>query len=319
MRVLAVRTHAFGDALMCTPAVSALAAVNDVTVLTGPSALPVWNRLPGLVGVIEAPIPGNPLSLLAWSLRNSLRGFDRVVFFGFSAAMRRWLRFLTAAPVYSGSEQPLGGWETARGFHGRPAARAFAVIAEVEPEGIVLVFPLFPEEVSAAAELAGTEPYCVVSPGGGLNPRQSVQVKRWSCEGWASVVAHLHARGFRTVGVGGRDDATLVERAGCSVNLAGMCGWGVTASVIAGSSAFAGNDSGPAHLAVAGRVPTVVVFGPTDPGALYPEGSMVPVTPSVPCAPCYSNGIFRGCERGMVCMDSICGARVIEALESVLE
>lgn len=318
MRVLAVRTHAFGDALMCTPAVSALAAVNDVTVLTGPSALPVWNRLPGLCGVIEAPIPGNPLSLLTWSLRRSLRGFDRVVFFGFSVSMRRWLRFLTGAPVHSGSGEPIGSWETARGFQGRPAARAYAGIASVEPEDVLPIFPLFPEELSKAAELAGTEPYCVVSPGGGLNPRQSVPAKRWPCEGWASVVEYLHARGLRTVGVGGPDDATLVERAGCSVNLAGKCGWGVTASLIAGAAAFAGNDSGPAHLAVAGRVPSVVVFGPTDPGALYPGGSIVPVTPSVPCAPCYSNGIFRGCERGMTCMDSIRGVQVTEALESVL-
>ncbi|MFO7627312.1 MAG: glycosyltransferase family 9 protein [Candidatus Fermentibacteraceae bacterium] len=316
MRVLAVRTHAFGDALMCTPAVSALAVANNVTVLTGPSALPVWKRLPGLCGIIEVPIPGNPLSLLAWSLRKRLRGFDRVVFFGFSGTMRRWLRLLTAAPVHSGSDEPMGAWETAHGFNGRPAARAYAGIAGVEPEGIVPIFPVFPEEVSAAAKLAGTEPYCVVSPGGGHNPRQSVPAKRWSCEGWASVVAHMHARGFRTVGVGGPGDGTFVERAGCSVNLAGRCSWGVTASVIAGAAAFAGNDSGPAHLAVAGRVPSVVVFGPTDPGALYPEGSIVPVTPAVPCAPCYSNGIFQGCERGMICMDSIRGVRVIEALES---
>ncbi len=317
MRVLAVRTHAFGDALMCTPAVKELASVHSVTVLTGPSALPVWNRLPGLCGVIEAPMPGRPFQLLAWSLRGRLRGFDRVVFFGFSGFMRRWLRLLSAAPVHSGADEPMGAWETARGFHGRPAARAYAWIAGVEPVDTVPVFPLFPEEISVAAELAGSEPYCVVSPGGGLNPRQSVPAKRWSSKGWAAVVAHIHSMGFRTVGVGGPHDRTFVERAGCTVNLAGTCSWGVTASVIAGAAAFAGNDSGPAHLAVAWRVPSVVVFGPTDPGALYPDGSIVPVTPSVQCAPCYSNGIFRGCERGMVCMESIRAVRVIEALESV--
>lgn len=319
MRVLAVRTHAFGDALLCTPAVSALTAAHEVTVLAGPSAFPVWSRLPGLHGVIGAPIPGNPLSLLVWSLHGRLRGFDRVVFFGFSESVRRWLRLLTAAPMYSGSEKPLGKWETARGFHGRPAARAYAAIAGVEPESLIPVFPVFPEELSAAAGLTGSKPYCVVSPGGGANPRQSVDAKRWSCEGWASVVARVHSMGFGTVGVGGGNDAALVERAGCGMNLAGKCSWGVTAAVISRAAAFAGNDSGPAHLAVAGRVPSVVVFGPTDPHALYPEGAVVAVTPGVPCSPCYSNGIFKGCERGMACMDSIEGARVIEALESVLE
>lgn len=318
MRVLAVRTHAFGDALMCTPAVSALTAAHEVTVLSGPSAFPVWERLPGLHGVIRAPIPGNPLSLAAWSLRGRLRGFDRIVFFGFSAPMRRWLRVLSAAPVHSGSEKPLGAWETARGFQGRPAALAYAWIAGVAPDSLLPVFPILPDELSAAAKLAGTGPYCVISPGGGTNPRQKVPAKRWSCMGWANLVASLHRRGIRTVGVGGSGEGALVERAGCTVNLAGRCSWGVTAAVIAGASAFAGNDSGPAHLAVAWRVPAVVVFGPTDPTALYPEGSIVPVTPSAPCSPCYSNGIFRGCERGMVCMDTIGNARVMEAMESVL-
>ena len=64
MRILAVRTHAFGDALMCTPAVAALAAGNDVTVLSGPSARPVWSRLPGIERVLTAPVPGKPLEPL---------------------------------------------------------------------------------------------------------------------------------------------------------------------------------------------------------------------------------------------------------------
>jgi ADP-heptose:LPS heptosyltransferase len=38
-----------------------------------------------------------------------------------------------------------------------------------------------------------------------------------------------------------------------------------TKSLLAGASLFAGNDSGPAHMAAAFGIPVVVLFGPSDP------------------------------------------------------
>lgn len=40
---------------------------------------------------------------------------------------------------------------------------------------------------------------------------------------------------------------------------------------------FVGNDSGPTHLAAMLGVPTVAVFGPTDPSARVPVGQHVRV------------------------------------------
>ena len=254
---------------------------------------------------------------MIWTLGNSLRGFDLVVFFGYSRPMRLWLRSVTGAPMRSGADSPLGGWETAAGFSGRPAALAYAGIAGVAPQGLIPLFPLHDEEISEAAALSGGEPYAVVAPGGGRNPRQDVPEKRWSPEGWGDVVSHLRSRGLRVVGVGGHSDRNLCVTARVDVNLAGTCSWGVTASLIARAAVFAGTDSGPAHLAVAHGTPSVVVFGPTDPSALYPPGSVIPVTPGVQCSPCYSNGIFPGCRQGFACMRSIESRQVIEALKQV--
>lgn len=319
MRILAVRTHAFGDALMCTPAVTALARENRVAVLSGPSAYPVWSRLEGLEAVIRVPVPGNPLALLSWTLTHRLDGFDRVVFFGFSTALRLWLRLAAGCPVHSGAVKPLGGWERAMGFTGTPAALAYSRIAGVEPESLRPVFRITEREKAEALGLTGKGAYAVISPGGGRNPRQDVPEKRWSAEGWASVTAFLRSSGLRTVGVGGASDRRIAHGAAVDMNLAGMCSWGVTASVIAGSVLFAGNDSGPAHLAVAHGVPAVLVFGPTDPSALYPPDTVVSLVSGVRCSPCYSNGIFKGCREGGSCMASIDAEQVIEALRKVLQ
>lgn len=318
MKVLAVRTHAFGDALMCTPAVSTLAGIHRVDVLTGPSAHPVWNRLPGVERTVTAPVPGGLLRMLFWTAGRRLRGYDAVYYLGYSRAMRRWSRLLTGSPVISGGDTPLGSWETARGFTSRPAARAYAEIAGVEPGSLKPVFPVNREETSEALRLAGGGPFAVISPGGGRNPRQSVKEKRWPVERWRRVCGFLRERGMRVVAVGGADDRDAADLSGCDINLAGICSWGVTAGVITGSVLFAGNDTGPAHLAVACGVRALVLFGPTDPEALYPPGTIIPVRSPDSCSPCYSNGIFRGCRRGGGCMASIETGKVIETLEGIV-
>jgi len=255
MNLLAVRTHAFGDALMCTPAVAALSTVHAVSVLTGPSALPVWSRMPGIESVITAPIPANPLSLLFWTMSHRLAGFDRVIFFGVSPVLRRWLRLMTRAAMRSGADLPLGSWEEAVGFGEKPAALAFSRIAGVAPESLRPVFPLKDQEKAIAGKMAEQGSYAVIAPGGGRNPRQSVSAKRISPEKWREGIVFLRGKGYKVLGVGAAGDRETVAAAGVDVNLAGSCSWGVTAALIAGAAVFAGNDSGPAHLAVAHEVP----------------------------------------------------------------
>jgi heptosyltransferase-2 len=59
-----------------------------------------------------------------------------------------------------------------------------------------------------------------------------------------------------------------------------------TARRIAACTAFLSNDSGLMHVAAACGVPTVALFGPTDPRRTAPRDAVV-VTRSVDCAPCW--------------------------------
>ncbi len=82
------------------------------------------------------------------------------------------------------------------------------------------------------------------------------------------------------------------------------------AAVLSRCVAFVGNDSGVSHLASALGVPSVVIFGPTDPGHWAPLGDHVRVVcRKSACAACQGPG---GLEH--TCLDSISVEEVIANL-----
>jgi ADP-heptose:LPS heptosyltransferase len=61
----------------------------------------------------------------------------------------------------------------------------------------------------------------------------------------------------------------------------------VLAGILSYCNGYLGNDSGISHLAAAVDIPTVVIFGPTDPSFWSPQGTGVKtLTPHCSCAPC---------------------------------
>lgn len=313
MKILVVKTHAFGDALLTTPAVRELVHQgHSVTALAGPSTAEVWGRFPGLEAVITSPVPCSGIKLAIWSVRHRLKGFDRAIHFGSSRKAARWIRFLSGCRVISGSDKETGFAEVA------PAAADYCRIAGVTSNDLRPVFPVLNGEKLFVKGITGETPYAVLAPGGGRNPREFVPEKRWPMERWVPVSAFLRNRGFRVFVAGGSNDASDVS---CvpGVNLSGKLTWGQTAALISGAGLFCGNDSGPAHLAVSASRISLVLFGPTDPRALYPGGTITALRGSAECAPCYSNSVFPGCSKTANCMESITVEKVLQTLEGMLD
>jgi len=76
------------------------------------------------------------------------------------------------------------------------------------------------------------------------------------------------------------------------------------ASVMEGCRLFIGNDSGISHMAVALGLPTIAIFGPTDPRVWSPRGEKVEVVRrGIPCSPCAE-------ERFFLCKDFECLSRI---------
>jgi len=78
-----------------------------------------------------------------------------------------------------------------------------------------------------------------------------------------------------------------------------------TSELIRQSALFVSGDSGLAHLAIAIGTPTVVIFGPTDPGkwGFQDACHKIAIKP-VKCSPCFIFGYHKLC-RSMECMAGI--------------
>lgn len=125
------------------------------------------------------------------------------------------------------------------------------------------VAPLFPSQGPAArpaGEGPGAVPYVVLHPGAG-DPR-----RRWPLERFARVAELVHERFGRAVVVGAsRDEQVLAERLRelsrvPLLDVAGQLDVGAYAALLSQADLFVGNDTGPAHVAFALGVPSVVVY-----------------------------------------------------------
>jgi ADP-heptose:LPS heptosyltransferase len=88
------------------------------------------------------------------------------------------------------------------------------------------------------------------------------------------------------------------------------------ASVIEGARLFIGNDSGISHMAAALGIPTMAIFGPTDPRVWSPRGKKVWVVHrGIPCSPC-SQERFVQC-KSLECLRRIERGEVLEGLDRI--
>lgn len=332
--VLLVKTHAFGDALLCTPAVRDLIGRREAEywVLTGYAAAAVWERFPGIERVFVAPMPppsgaGGFLSLVRWSAGNRkiLKSVKESFVFQGSPAVRRWVRYLTGSPVRSSGGKPLGKWEKVFPMIETDyAGYSYSKTAGVTPENWRPVFPVKETERGWVENLRLSEPLFAIAPGGGKNPRDTVPEKRWFPGRFAVIADRLSTAGFSIVLIGGSDDLEAAEETKklCTAAVLDMTGkttWGQTAALLDRCCGFLGADSGTAHLATARGIPSVVLFGPSSHETLFAEGLVHPLQGAVDCSPCYSNSLFPGCihERA-ICMDAIGTEEVWFALQKVI-
>jgi len=146
--------------------------------------------------------------------------------------------------------------------------------------------------------------------------------KRWPAERFAEI-GDMGARGWgaRSLIFGSGREAAICGRV-CgamqspALDLSGRTSLGVAMGLIDRCSFFVTNDSGLMHIAAALKVPTVAIFGPTDPVTTGPRGPYTRIVRhDTSCAPC----LKPECTEDHACMLGIRAREVWESMEALRE
>ncbi len=125
-----------------------------------------------------------------------------------------------------------------------------------------------------------------------INPTAASHLKCWGDERFILLAHRIkEISSFPLVIVGGREDREKCRKISGEIegsfNLGGKLSFQELAALLERAKVFITNDSGPLHLASAIGVPTLAIFGPTDPlkyGPLSPLNRVV--RKDLSCSPC---------------------------------
>ncbi|MGH8616138.1 MAG: putative lipopolysaccharide heptosyltransferase III [Burkholderiales bacterium] len=350
-RALVVVPRRLGDVLLATPVMRSLKRAYpdcrvDALVFAGTEAILAGNPdVDAVLTIAERPTAGDHAALARrvfrrYDLALSLVPGDRSTLYAWCAG-RQSAGLVVDEPKHAWKKALLGRWVPFddRGTH--TVAMHLRLIEALGippvPEVVASWRPADAEAARAALVAQGvTGAYAV------LHPFPKFRYKQWPVANWAAVADWLRVRGLAVVLTGGPDPA---ERAFCAdiakqapvANLAGALSLPATACVIAGARAYVGPDTATTHLAAALGVPTVALFGPTDPlkWGPWPRAHRTLDNPwrrvgsqradnvalmqgTIACTPCLLEGCDRHVDSTADCLTHLPPRAVIAALEHFL-
>ncbi len=162
----------------------------------------------------------------------------------------------------------------------------------------------------------------------GVCPGARWDNKRWPAESYAELARSLTRewQPHRVVLIGGAADTGLLEdiakESGVSpLVMAGRLTLSQLVELLRRCTLFVGNDTGPTHIAAALRVPTVELFGPTDPALTGPHasqrGHVAVLRKPLPCAPCLKPTCNHRVP--LECLKTITVSEVLEATRALID
>ncbi len=157
-------------------------------------------------------------------------------------------------------------------------------------------------------------PYVVILPGA------SVAAKQWPAERFAEVARYCEQSGFDVVVVGGGADRAvgqvIVDSSPLCLNLAGKTSLTEAAAIVSGAQLVISGDSGLLHVAQLQGVPTVSLFGPSNPQKwCHKKDYHFVVSADCDCSPCSHFGTIPVCRHNYQCIANISVVMVIDAVE----
>ena len=169
--------------------------------------------------------------------------------------------------------------------------------------------------------------------------------KQWTASGWVELAGELAAQGLRVVVTAGNSEQEKAYAENLfrsfpkgSVNLAGRLSLSALGCLLERAGVYVGTDTAVTHMAAALGVPTVALFGPSNPIKWGPwpkswsasgespwkfkgsqrHGNVMILQGEGDCVPCLHEGCDRHINSLSNCLQSMPAARVIEAVKLML-
>lgn len=350
--ILVVVTRRIGDVLLATPLIRSIrqawpGAAIDVLVFDGTQGVIAAN--PDIRRICVVPQRPGFLRHLAFVLRLvrrydlalSLVPGDRPTFYAFLAG--RWRAgLLLDTPKERWKRRFLNRWVPFDDLdtHTLRMHLALADVLGIDRCGEVVV-AWRAEEVRQVDQVLGPN---ASHPLALLHTYPKFNYKMWHREGWIEVAHWLAARGHRVVLSGGGDAAEIGyvtelarDMPPGTVNAAGRLTLGASVCLVSRARIYIGPDTALTHVAAALGVPTVALFGPSNPvkWGPWPHGHAPDANPwrrcgsqragnvallqgAQSCVPCLLEGCGRNIESFSDCLQQLPAAKVIAAIEAVM-
>ena len=348
-RILVIATRQIGDVLLTTPLVRAARRrwpQARIEVIGFAGTLGMLRGNPDIDQLVETP------ARLGWTgfwrlVRMLWRAYDlalitqpgdRAHLMGWFAARRRsgilpaghgsnwWKRLLLDHAIVSAGDHGSG----------HVVAEKLALLAPWQDDtaGIPAVVPPpatpLPDDVEQALQ-----PGFVAVHAPSMWP-----YKQWAPESYRQLVAALLARGHQVVltgSAGPRDQACIAPLRDLApaprlLDVSGRLDFNQLSGLLARAALYVGPDTSVSHLAAAAGVPTIAVFGPTNPQrwSPWPAGAPMPVRferraleqtvgnvtllqAGLPCVPCGRAGCHDHNQSHSDCLAIISAEKVVEA------
>ncbi len=326
-RILIRSSNWLGDAVMSVPAVRAIKNGRPDTYITiaAPAKIAsMWKLVPEVDAII--PLTGNSLLSAARSLRGQ-SSFDVAILFPNSlrVVLESWLSGIPRRVGYRGHSR---SWllnqiiaEPRRPGPLEHQSSRYLHIAHdcgAETSNIEHRTPnIATASIHQRSTIDDSPIRIALSPGAEYGP-----AKRWLPERFAEAAAAITARSpVQWILFGTKDDAPIGEQIATAlgdscVNRIGQTTLEQLIDELRQCRLLLTNDTGTMHLAALLGVPTVAIFGSTEPRLTGPLGDRhVVLRHHVECSPCF----LRKCPIDFRCMKAVSVQEVANAVMSILQ
>ncbi len=322
MNILIVKIGAIGDVVMCLPVVSLIKKQNPnarITWICGKIVSPFLNRFPEIDQLIEIDesrlLKGSFFEKIkeitkTWKKLAGLR-FDQTLYFYYSNLYK-----ILIVPAGKG---------IIKRFNKNPSQRIRPVPArhhtfeylsvfeeEKAPNQIQFVYPSITfreEDFFHFKHLKKKDNLIAFSCGGAKNFLRNDDLRRWPINHYVSLAQHLIQNGFEIVLTGAKSDDWVTESFNevPHHNFIGKLNLPEFVGLLSLCKLMVTHDSGPLHLADIAQIPSLGLFGPTNPGdfrSLHQNSEFIWGGENLACRPCYDGRTYARCEDNL-CMKSI--------------